>query len=166
MAGKNPGNLLTPAVTSSLGGTSITASNVTIRAASCFNAIRLRGKFKAAFERRATAALHADSSSLEEEREKTKLDLPRCTRIWHVGSGACGYSRYILEGEQKQGVTVLLCLVLAKVASHFVNTENQSKLFNDAHLQRTLSDKDKSAFQHCRDGALHTNTNQYQKMEH
>lgn len=78
MAGKNPGNLLTPAVTSSLGGTSITASNVTIRAASCFNAIRLPGKFKAAFERRATAALHADSGSPEEEKRK---DRARCASM-------------------------------------------------------------------------------------
>lgn len=141
MAGKNPGNLLTPAVTSSLGGTSITASNVTIRAAGCFNAIRLRGKFKAAFERGATAALHADSGSPEEEREKAELDSPRCARIWHVGGWACEDFRYIFEGEQKQGVAALLCLVLAEVASHFVNTENQSKPLNDAHLQRTLSEK-------------------------
>lgn len=35
------GNLLPPAVTSSLCGTSITASNVSIRAAGCFNATRL-----------------------------------------------------------------------------------------------------------------------------
>lgn len=64
IAGKIPSNLLSPVRTSSLWGTSLIASNVTIRATSCCNVIRHQSKFNAAFEWETTAALHADSCSL------------------------------------------------------------------------------------------------------
>lgn len=159
---KNPSNLLPPVRTSSLWGTSLIASNVTIRATSCYNVIRHQSKFNAAFEWETTAALHADSCSLMAWLEKwiSLICLIAYVTCRQFGLSVQGWESAnlglnLFQKANEKAVTAFFCLffgqsclnhlsrqgAISPWSYHFVNMEINQQLF-DGSLKDSVRNRD------------------------